>query len=99
MTETRRSRRTDLCPELEEVVLAPMPPGGCIDCLAIGGTWVHLRFCVECGETRCCDDSVNQHARRHFEDAGHRVVRSKEPGEDWAWCYEHEAGVALRPAP
>ena len=79
-----------LCDELRNVPLDPMPPGGCIECLAIGATWVHLRFCVTCGETRCCDSSVNQHASKHAAAAAHPVVRSKEPGEKWAFCYVHE---------
>ena len=37
----------------------------CEDCVKIGGTWVHLRTCQECGGTRCCDDSPNKHARKH----------------------------------
>ena len=87
---------SDICPELAAVRLDPMPEGGCRECLAIGGTWVHLRFCVDCGETRCCDDSVNQHARKHYGVTGHRVIRSKESGETWAWCYEHDAGITVR---
>jgi hypothetical protein len=42
-----------------------MPEGGCFECLAIGDTWLHLRFCVECEMTRCCNDSKNQHAMKH----------------------------------
>lgn len=82
-----------LCPELQNVPLDPMPSGGCIDCLATGDTWVHLRYCVTCHETRCCDDSKNRHAHGHAEAAGHPVIRSKEPDEHWAWCYDHERGV------
>jgi hypothetical protein len=83
------------CKDLDDVPIGPMPAGGCIDCLAIGGRWVHLRFCVECLTTRCCDDSPNRHARHHFEEAGHPVIRSKEPGDHWAWCYLHQMGVTL----
>ena len=83
----------DICEELRDVPLDPMPPGGCEPCLEVGDRWVHLRYCVTCGVTRCCDDSKNQHARKHFASDGHPVIRSKEPGEAWAWCYEHEAGV------
>ena len=82
-----------LCDELRDLPLDPMPEGGCIECLAIGSTWVHLRFCVTCRETRCCDSSVNQHARKHAASANHPVIRSKEPGETWAWCYVHEGGA------
>lgn len=83
----------EICEDLKDIPLDPMPPGGCTECLEMGDTWVHLRFCVACHETRCCDDSKNQHARKHFHSTGHGVIRSKEPGEAWAWCYQHEAGV------
>ena len=75
------------CPHLENVALDPMPDGGCTKCLEIGDTWVHLRYCVACGTTRCCDSSKNKHARAHFHETGHGVVRSKEPEEYWAYCF------------
>lgn len=81
------------CEHLVGLPLDPMPEGGCVECLAIGGTWVHLRYCVTCKETRCCESSPNQHARKHAASAGHPVVRSKEPGETWAWCYDHEVAA------
>ena len=81
----------DWCEDLEGVPAVPMPEGGCVECLKIGSRWVHLRFCVECGRTHCCDSSPNRHARAHWEQTGHSVVRSKEPGETWAWCYRHES--------
>lgn len=91
--QREREPKPSLCDELIDIPLVPMPEGGCIECLAIGDTWVHLRFCTICGETRCCDDSKNRHSRKHYHDVGHRVIRSKEPGEFWAWCYEHSAGT------
>jgi hypothetical protein len=45
---------------------------------------------VSCGHVGCCDSSPNKHASRHFHDQGHPVVRSFEPGEEWAWCYVDE---------
>ena len=85
----------ELCDELQNVPLEDMPSGGCIECLEMGDTWVHLRYCVTCQETRCCDDSKNTHAREHGIAAEHPVIRSKETGEAWAWCYEHGAGTRL----
>ncbi len=82
-----------MCEDLVDLPLEPMPDGGCIDCLAIGAQWVHLRYCVTCKRIRCCDDSPNRHSRKHFETDGHGVIRSKEPGEFWAWCYAHETGI------
>ncbi len=64
-----------------------MPDGGCEECLKIGDSWVHLRFCVTCERTLCCNDSKNQHSRNHWEASGHGVIRSKEAGESWAYCY------------
>jgi hypothetical protein len=62
----------------------------------IGSQWVHLRTCQECGGTRCCDSSPNQHASKHARKTGHPIVRSMEPGETWQWCYIDE--VYIEPA-
>lgn len=75
------------CPHLDSVPVVDMPEGGCEECLAIGDTWMHLRYCVACGNTGCCDSSKNKHARKHWGSTGHGVVRSKEPGEQWAYCF------------
>ncbi len=68
---------------------APVVPRthGCEECLARGDWWVHLRLCMTCGHVGCCDDSPNRHATKHFHRTKHPVVKSFEPGEDWAWCY------------
>jgi hypothetical protein len=68
---------------------APQPntPDGCEECLAAGGRWVHLRLCVVCGHIGCCDNSPGRHATGHFKSAGHPLIRSYEPGEDWWFCY------------
>jgi hypothetical protein len=68
-------------------------PGGCEECLILGSTWVHLRLCLTCGHVGCCDSSPHRHARVHALAAGHPIVRSYEPGEDWRWCYVDEAFV------
>ncbi len=62
----------------------------CEECVKTGDTWVHLRKCVECGVVLCCDDSPNQHARKHFHASEHPVIISAEPNERWAWCYVDE---------
>jgi hypothetical protein len=59
----------------------------CEECVKAGDTWVHLRLCLICGNVGCCDSSKNKHATRHFHATAHPVMRSIEPGEDWAWCY------------
>ena len=38
---------------------AAKPSGtGCVECLALGGWWFHLRRCAECGHIGCCDKSA-----------------------------------------
>ena len=63
---------------------------GCQECLERGDYWVHLRLCMACGHVGCCDDSPNRHATSHFFGTRHPVIKSFEPGEDWAWCYEDD---------
>jgi uncharacterized UBP type Zn finger protein len=63
------------------------PAAGCKACLAIGGTWLHLRVCLTCGEVGCCDSSPNRHATRHFRATGHPIMTSAEPDETWVWCF------------
>lgn len=66
---------------------------GCERCIATGDTWVHLRTCATCGQVGCCDSSKNKHAHKHADEAAHPIARSKEPGEEWLWCYVDEALV------
>jgi uncharacterized UBP type Zn finger protein len=68
---------------------------GCQECLALGDTWVHLRLCMTCGHVGCCDDSKNKHATGHVHAAGHPIVKSLQPGEDWLWCYADQTFVTL----
>ena len=69
-----------------------VPPSGngCVECLATGGWWLHLRRCAECGHIGCCDSSPNQHASKHHHVTGHPVIASFEPGERWFWDYRTE---------
>ncbi len=84
------------CTHLDHVVVRDLPEAveGCEDCLAAGGAWVHLRICLECGHVGCCDSSPSRHASAHHHDTGHPIMRSIEPGEEWAWCFDDE--VAMR---
>ena len=74
---------------------------GCVECLASKGWWLHLRRCAECGHIGCCDSSPSQHASRHAAAAGHPVVASFEPGEDWFFDYEKQRMIkgAVLPPP
>lgn len=86
---------SDSCSHLDAITDAAPSDDGCTDCLAIGGTWVHLRRCAGCGHVGCCDNSPNTHATKHFHSSGHPIVQSFEPGEDWFWCYADEVGFRL----
>jgi CPA1 family monovalent cation:H+ antiporter len=68
----------------------PSTTDGCEECLRDGTAWVHLRECLLCGHVGCCDSSPRRHATAHWNSTGHPVVRSFQPGEDWAWCYPDE---------
>ncbi|WP_290963226.1 UBP-type zinc finger domain-containing protein [Gracilimonas sp.] len=67
----------------------------CPDCVEQDSSWVHLRMCMTCGYVGCCDSSPNKHARAHFEESHHPIIRSVEPGEEWRWCYIDE--LYMRP--
>ncbi len=83
-----RSRETAVTPSAE----------GCEECLRAGQRWVHLRLCMTCGHVGCCDSSPGKHATRHFHETEHPVMKSFEPGENWAWCYLDEEMVGSIPA-
>src|SRR4051794_38548129 len=73
-----------------------VPPSGagCVECDAVGGWWVHLRRCAQCGHVGCCDSSPARHATAHFHETGHPVIASFEPDEDWFWDYTTDQVVA-----
>jgi uncharacterized UBP type Zn finger protein len=87
---------TTVCSHLDSIEVSELPDeiAGCEDCLATGGTWVHLRMCETCGHIGCCDQSPGRHAREHFHATSHPIIRSAEPGEDWSWCFVDEIAVA-----
>ena len=78
---------TEVCDHFEAVVHVDPPLAICSACDEIGARWEHLRQCLTCGRTSCCNLSPNRHATGHFEVTGHPMIRSAEPGEDWRWCY------------
>ncbi len=84
------------CTHLDQITeVDPQTPTGCGECMKIGGTWLHLRLCLSCGEVNCCDSSPNRHATAHFHESGHPLMQSFQPGEDWVWCFVDE--VTLEP--
>jgi ubiquitin-hydrolase Zn-finger-containing protein len=85
----------DTCTHLDTVPGAAPVADGCVECLQMGSTWVHLRRCTTCGHIGCCDTSPNQHATAHWHATDHPLVQSFEPGEDWYWCYADELGFEV----
>jgi Zn-finger in ubiquitin-hydrolases and other protein len=92
---------SDTCTHLDTVKDVVPSSNGCEDCLRIGGHWLHLRLCMECGHVGCCDDSPNRHATAHFHanDPDHPIIRSFEPGEDWWFCYVDDLMFDVAGAP
>jgi hypothetical protein len=86
----------DRCSHLDQVLVDQPNTQGCEKCLAAGDTWVHLRLCRTCGHMGCCDNSKNRHATKHFQETGHPIITSWEPGEYWSWCYEDELVMELK---
>ena len=37
------------CAHLDTITAVTPSDDGCTDCLAMGGRWVHLRLCQQCG--------------------------------------------------
>ena len=86
------------CGHLDQIhKVQPLTPEGCEECLKLGMEWVHLRLCMSCGHVGCCDNSIGKHATKHFHSSNHPLMRSFQPGEDWAWCYIDQ--LAMEPAP
>ena len=84
------------CSHLDQIVADRPPPlDVCPACVAIGSEWVHLRQCLTCGQTGCCDSSPNRHATKHFEATKHPLMQSLEGDEDWVWCFVDQ--VSLEP--
>lgn len=85
------------CGHLDSVRVTELPEAveGCEDCLKTGDPWLHLRICLECGHVGCCDSSPNRHASAHARQADHPLIRSLEPGEEWAFCFVDEVGMVI----
>lgn len=57
----------------------------CQTCVKEGTDWVSLRVCQTCGVVGCCDSGPG-HAREHWGETGHPIIKPLEG--DWVWCYE-----------
>jgi len=78
---------TRFCVHYETDIRVDEPLAVCTLCVESGDSWVHLRQCLDCGRTSCCNESRNRHATAHFRETGHPMIRSAQPDEDWRWCY------------
>jgi Zn-finger in ubiquitin-hydrolases and other protein len=87
------------CTHVDQIREVTPEANGCVECLAIGDEWVHLRLCMICGHVGCCDSSKGKHATAHARASDHRIVESFEPGEDWFWCYVDEVAFLMGDAP
>ena len=87
------------CTHLDEAEDVTPTGDGCVECLATGSRWVHLRLCMECGHVGCCDSSPNKHATAHFHETTHPLMQSYEPGEDWWWCFVDDVVFTVAGAP
>jgi uncharacterized UBP type Zn finger protein len=85
------------CGHRADIKLLELPEAvdGCEDCLAAGQEWLHLPICLTCGHVGCCDDSPHRHATAHANATRHPIIRSLEPGEEWAWCYIDRVGMLI----
>ena len=91
---------TDKCRHLDQIKDVTPSGTGCVECLAAGRRdWVHLRVCQKCGHVGCCDNSPGRHSTAHNRTAGHPIIRSFEPGEDWYYCYADDLMFELDGAP
>jgi uncharacterized UBP type Zn finger protein len=85
------------CTHLDTVEITELPDAvdGCVDCLAVGDPWLHLRICLACGYVGCCDSSPNRHASKHAAAAEHPLIRSLQPGEEWSWCFPDQLAMII----
>ncbi len=75
------------CPHAPSAREVPAPSDVCSSCVETGSSWVNLRQCLVCGETACCDDSPNRHARGHWQATDHALIRSAAPNDAWTYCF------------
>jgi len=88
-----------ICTHTDSIKLTELPEviAGCQDCLAIGGTWVHLRMCQSCGRIGCCDSSPHRHASAHARSSRHRSPAPLSRERTGAGYLDNVAFVVTRP--
>ena len=78
------------CAHLADVQVLHTAKQTCDDC-GPGEIWPALRMCLSCGHVGCCDTATNKHAKAHWQQEGHPLMRSIRLSESWIWCYEDGA--------
>jgi len=65
---------------LDQIQITELPRqiAGAKACLKIGGRWLHLRMCLDCGKTAAAI-IAERHASKHARADEHPIVRSAEP--------------------
>ena len=81
------------CQHAETMQPVGEPKDVCEACVVEGTKWVHLRECLVCGQTLCCDNSPRRHMRGHWQGVGHAVMKGVSAGDDWTWCFPHDAPI------
>ena len=89
----------DYCEHVSTIIPVTPSADGCEDCLKIGGRWVHIRLCENCGHVGCCDNSPNQHASKHFSRQRSRDHQIDSTVEEWGYCYVDDAFYDPLPKP
>ena len=79
------------CSHLGEIQVTETTIDYCEQCVGLGDVWPALRLCLTCGFVGCCDTSKNKHAKKHYEETGHPLMRSIRLNERWVWCHEDNA--------
>ena len=84
------------CPHLAAIEVTEPTADVCDECVRLGDVWPALRLCLTCGYVGCCDTAKNTHARKHYEETGHPLIRSIRLDEAWIWCYPDAAFFTSR---
>jgi predicted ester cyclase len=78
------------CSHLADVAVVRTDASTCQECEP-DAIWPALRMCLTCGHVGCCDTATHKHAKAHWEETGHPLIRSIRMDEAWIWCYEDNA--------
>lgn len=81
-----------VCEHVGEIQVLTPERRVCSACVEEGTRWVALHLCTTCGHVGCCVSSPGAHAKKHWLETGHPVIRSVE--RRWFWCYPDKRYVA-----